>query len=180
MFSIRKVYKMLGFTSDEPIPKSRQHEIKKKRRYPMADNPSQKSFAERLVSDELADQSTEDNSPEPSKKKERKEILTPAKKEKIKKIRKEEDLLRGALEDLEEEISSLRSVRSQMEKKIKSASRELGTTQRQELEMQNKINTLKSKENDLVKKTASTKEKLDAISQKIEKVKSIERQLKEM
>ena len=168
--NVRKIYKRLKDTS--PAPRKRRDTQKSDTLMGNDSTP----FAEKLIADNRAKENPSVSTPALTPA-DVQALITPAKKQKIK---KEKDLLQDALQDLENELKSLRVTRSQMERKVKSASLELGSTQRQELEMQNKINTLKRKENLLLKKSGSTKEKLEAVSKKIEKIKTIERQLKEM
>src|SRR3989338_706799 len=161
--NIQKLYKRLHTTSDKALVKK----IKRKTNN-NGDGMDEKPFAEKLLSEDL---NNEKNVPAD---KSEKTISAP-----VKKLKKEKDLLKDALQDLESELQSLRTVRAQMERKIKSASRELGNTQRQELELQGKIGALKQKENLLVKKSVATKEKLDALIKKMEKIKTLERQLQD-
>ena len=96
------------------------------------------------------------------------------------KVNKEQNLLQDALRDLEGELRSLRSLRSGMEQKVRLDSKSLSNTQERELEIQNKLNNLKRQENLLIKKTHLTKEKLDIVIKRMEKIKTVERQLEEV
>ena len=92
----------------------------------------------------------------------------------------ERGLLHNALLDLEGELKNLQASRAKVERKVNSISRELGGTQRKEIELQNQINGLKQKENELIKKKGSIKDKIEGLDHKIEKVKAIERELKDV
>lgn len=171
--NIHKIYKRLKFKS------SKLKELPRRRITPKkGDDMGNEStpFAEKLVADDRATEQNASPSTAALTPADVQALLSPVKKQKIE---KEKDLLQDAVRDLEKELKSLRTMRAQMERKVKSASLELGSTQRQELDLQNIINGLKRKENLLIKKTQSTKEKLEAVSKKIENIETVERQLKE-
>ena len=92
----------------------------------------------------------------------------------------EVNLLKDALKDLDKELRNLRSARSQLQKKLDLVSGELGSTQNHEINLRNKISELMKKEAALSKKKSDAKDKLASFDQRIEKMKSIERDLREV
>lgn len=93
-------------------------------------------------------------------------------------MQKERDLLDDALRDLNRELQSLRSARKKLELKMAGFSTQLGTTQNQEFSLRNKISALMKKEADLTKKKTTAKDRLVDLSHKIDKVKTIQNELK--
>lgn len=91
---------------------------------------------------------------------------------------REKDLLKLALRDLDKELKTLRDSKNILTKDLGSFSRELGTTQSKEIELRNKISNLMKEETVLVKKRAETKDKITELNKKIEKVTTVERELK--
>ena len=104
----------------------------------------------------------------------------------MKKVRKQKPgsgkkgLLREALKDLERELRNLRSSRLALETKSKGIGASLGSAQNKEIILRNQISELMKKEAALEKKKTQTKDQLGELNNKIEKVKSIERELKEV
>ena len=93
-------------------------------------------------------------------------------------LQKERDLLDDALQDLNDELRSLSSARKKLESKMTDFSTRLGATQNQEMSLRDKITDLMKKEAALTKKKTTTKDKLVDLDQKIEKVRTIQNELK--
>src|SRR3989344_2431621 len=93
-------------------------------------------------------------------------------------LQKDRALLGGALRDLNRELQGLRSARKRLELKMANFSTQLGDTQDKEIGLRNKISELMKKEAALTKKKATTKDKLGNVDQKIEKVRTIQAELK--
>ncbi len=92
-------------------------------------------------------------------------------------LKKDRDLLRQALQDLENELSALRSSKKELEGKLRESSRQLDTVKSQEIKLRNLISLSMKKESTLLKKKNFAKDKLAEISKKMEKVRTIEREL---
>lgn len=90
---------------------------------------------------------------------------------------KERELLKGALQDLEAELKQLRHSKKQLEEKFKGASGHLGTLKEQEIKLRNLISLSMKKETTLLERKNSLKDKLVEVTKRMEKVKSIEREL---
>lgn len=90
------------------------------------------------------------------------------------------NLLTDAIHDLDQELLHLRSARSQLQKKLNLVSGELGSTQSEEIDLRNKISELMRKEAVLSKKKTEAKDKIVSFDQRIEKIKSIERDLQKL
>ena len=99
---------------------------------------------------------------------------------KTKEIETEKDLLAEALIDLNKELNKLRSAKKRLENKTRNVSSELDNTQSLEVSLRNKISELMRIESQLVKKKASTRDKMTSLDRKIEKVKSVERELRDV
>ena len=95
-------------------------------------------------------------------------------------VSKEEDLLKDALTDLDRELRSLRASRRQLELLMEDVSGKLGYTQEREIALRNKISELMKQETVLEGKKSSCKDKLNNVLKRIEKVRTIETQLKEV
>lgn len=93
-------------------------------------------------------------------------------------LRKDRELLGGALKDLNNELQGLRNARKRLELKMASYSSELGNTQEKEISLRNKISELMKKEAAVTKKKTTAKDKIAIMDQKIEKVKTIQAELK--
>ncbi len=93
-------------------------------------------------------------------------------------LQKERDLLDDVLRDLNDELRSLRSARKKLESNMAKCSTQLGATQNQEISLRNKITDLMKKEAALTKKKTTAKDKLVDLDQKIEKVRTIQNELK--
>ncbi len=93
-------------------------------------------------------------------------------------MHKERTLLDAALRDLNRELASLRNSRKKLETKMAELSNNLGSTQNKEINLRTEISELMKKEANLTKKKTSTKDQLVDIDQKIEKVRSIQVNLK--
>ncbi|GEM_PF-4778327 len=93
-------------------------------------------------------------------------------------LHKDRELLGGALRDLERELQSLRTTRKKLELKMGNFSSQLGSTQDKEISLRNKISELMKQEATITKKKATAKDKLALIEQKMEKVRAIQSELK--
>lgn len=96
----------------------------------------------------------------------------------MKKLKREKDLLKEALQDLDRELKALRSSKTQLEKKLDGTSSKLETIKSQQLKLRDLISYSMKKEGDLVKRKSSAEEKIAAIDKKIEKVKTIGQELR--
>ncbi|MDP3640506.1 MAG: hypothetical protein Q8R53_04900 [Nanoarchaeota archaeon] len=94
------------------------------------------------------------------------------------KLKKEKDLLKEALQDLDRELKTLHSSKVQLEKKLGGTSSKLETIKTQQLKLRDLISYSMKKESELVKRKASIEEKTAAIEKKIEKVKTIGQELR--
>ena len=90
------------------------------------------------------------------------------------------ELLGEALADLERELRELLSSKRSLDQRLVSVSLELEKVQAKKIRLQTQIATSLEKEGSLTKKKAATKDRVTALEQKIQKVKSIERDLKEV
>ena len=93
------------------------------------------------------------------------------------KLKKDRDLLRQALQDLENELSLLRSSKKTLEAQLRDSSRQLDTVKNQEIKLRNLISLSMKKEATLLKKKNTAKDKLAEVNKKMEKVRTIEREL---
>ena len=93
-------------------------------------------------------------------------------------MQKERNLLDDALRDLNRELQSLRRARKKLELKMTGFSTQLGATQNQEFSLRNKISGLIKKEAALNKQKTTAKDKLVDLNHKIDKVKTIQNELK--
>ncbi len=93
------------------------------------------------------------------------------------KIKKEKELLKAALLDLEKELQELRAAKIQLETKFKRSSQGLGTLKEQEIKLRNLISAAMKKETVLLEKKNSLKDKLAEVIKRMEKVRTIEREL---
>jgi hypothetical protein len=96
------------------------------------------------------------------------------------KISTERVLLRGALQDLNKEMHRLGGQKRSLEYSMDKVSRELTSTQNTELRLRAKASQLLKIEATLGKEKAATKDKLVALDKRIEKVKAIRRELKDV
>lgn len=90
------------------------------------------------------------------------------------------NMLDDALSDLGKELRDLHSSRRTLNQLFVAASSELEKVQARKVKWQTQIATASEKETKLMKKKAAAKDKMMALDQKIQKVKSIERELKEV
>ena len=93
---------------------------------------------------------------------------------------KEQNMLKAAMTDLEEELRKLRVSRGRLENKVNKVSQQLSLAQSQEIELRDRISQLMRTETDLENKKTKIKDKMAVLSKKIEKVRSIGRELKEV
>ncbi len=93
-------------------------------------------------------------------------------------LKKDRELLGGALKDLNHELQGLRNARKRLELKMADYSSELGNTQDREISLRNKISELMKREAAITKKKTTAKDKIALMDQKIEKVKTIQTELK--
>ena len=93
------------------------------------------------------------------------------------KLKKDRDLLRQALQDLENELSLLRSSKKTLEAQLRDSSRQLDTVKSQEIKLRNLISLSMKKEATLLKKKNTAKDKLGELNKKMERVRTIEREL---
>lgn len=98
----------------------------------------------------------------------------------MKKLVKERELLKEAIRDLENELRSLRKSKAELEEKFSKDSSKLDFVKSQEIRLRNLISLSMKKEAELIKKKDKVKGKLAEINHKIEKVRSIERELEEV
>ena len=98
----------------------------------------------------------------------------------MKKLHKERDLLKDALRDLDTELEKMESSKHELEKKVRSDSEKLDFVKGQEIRLRNLISLSIQKEDSLQKKKNKLKDKLAEVNKKIEKVKAVERELKDV
>lgn len=98
----------------------------------------------------------------------------------MKQLRKQRDMLRAALKDLNTELRSLRASKKELEEKLKNDTGKLDFVKGQELKLRNLISLSMKKEDLLAKKRNKTKDKLTEVNEKIDKVKSVERELQDV
>jgi len=94
------------------------------------------------------------------------------------KLKKEKNLLKEALQDLDRELKTLCSSKTQLEKMLGGTSSKLATIKTQQLKLRDLISYSMKKETDLVKRKTSIEEKMATIEKKIEKVKTIGQELR--
>ena len=95
----------------------------------------------------------------------------------MKKLRAQRDLLRDALGDLEQELKKLRALKKELEQKTRTDSGRFNTIKNQESRLRKLLALAITKEDDLLKKKTKTKDKLEKVLKKIEKVDAINREL---
>ena len=66
------------------------------------------------------------------------------------KFKKEQELLQGALQDLEDELKQLRTSKNELEKKVNNSSSQLNTLKEQEIKLRNLISLSMKKEASLI------------------------------
>ena len=98
----------------------------------------------------------------------------------MKKLRNERNIMRDALRDLQKELKTLRSSKIRLEREMAEKSVKLEGVQDQVIRLREIISLAMRKEAILIKKVESAKNKIDLVDKKIEKVKSIERDLKDV
>lgn len=98
----------------------------------------------------------------------------------MKKLKKQRDMLKAALKDLNSELRSLRFSKRKLEEKLKTDAGKLDFVKGQELKLRNLISLSMKKEEALTKKKSRTKDQLAGLNEKIDKVKSVERELKDV
>ena len=94
-------------------------------------------------------------------------------------VEKYKVLFKDVLRDLDAELHALRSRRRRLEARLAEFSNALGSTQNKEIELRDKISALMKKETLLMKRRSTAKDEVMEVTKKIEKVSSIERQLRE-
>ena len=92
----------------------------------------------------------------------------------------QQNLLKEALQDLEKELKTLQNAKGRLDNQSERVSGDISMTQAQEIELRTKISNFMKKEALLVKKKTLLKDRIIALDKKIEKVSSIERELKEV
>ena len=92
----------------------------------------------------------------------------------------QQNLLKEALQDLEKELKALQNAKGRLDNQSERVSGDISMTQAQEIELRTKISNFMKKEALLVKKKTLLKDRIIALDKKIEKVSSIERELKEV
>lgn len=95
-------------------------------------------------------------------------------------IKTERGLLTQALRDLNNELKVLQKSRRFLERKMEKFTGNLGVTQQQEIKLRNEISSLMKKEHEIIKNIAGTKDRFQSVGKRIEKIKGIERELKEV
>lgn len=98
----------------------------------------------------------------------------------VKKLRTERDLMKDALQDLVKELKALRASKSRLEKKANASSSKYDNIQAQMIRLRELISLAMKKEAVLVKKRTILKDKIQILNNKIDKVESIRRELKEV
>ncbi len=95
----------------------------------------------------------------------------------MKKLQAQRNLLRDALADLEEELRKLRASKKELEQKIRTDSGKFDLVKSQESRLRKLLTLSIAKEEMLLKKKTITKEKLEKVVKRIEKVEMIDREL---
>ncbi len=95
----------------------------------------------------------------------------------MKSLQKERDLLRGAVNDLKEELKSLQAQKKEYEQTLRDVSRKTDIIKEQEIKLRNLISLSMKKEAALLKKKGTAKDKIAEVEKKIEKVTTVKRQL---
>ena len=98
----------------------------------------------------------------------------------MKKLKKERDMLADALHDLEKELKELRSSKKELTQQFSETTSQLERTQDRKIKLQTQIASAMFKETNLLKKKNQVKDKMFSLDERISKVKSIERDLKEV
>ena len=94
--------------------------------------------------------------------------------------KRERDLLKETFIDLENELKLLRSSRRKLEQKMGTVSKHLSSVQAEEIQLRNEISELMKKETNLEKNRSGLKDKMTDLTKRIDKVKSIGRELKDI
>ena len=94
--------------------------------------------------------------------------------------KRERDLLKETFIDLENELKLLRSSRRKLEQKMGTVSKHLNSVQAEEIQLRNDISELIKKETNLEKNKTGLKDKMEDLTKRIDKVKSIGRELKDI
>ena len=95
----------------------------------------------------------------------------------MKKLQAQRDLLRDALQDLDQELKKLRASKKELEQNLRADSGKFNTVKEQESRLRNLMTLFMKKEDILLQKKTKAKEKLEAVSKKIDKVKTVQREL---
>lgn len=93
------------------------------------------------------------------------------------KIKKEQGLLQEALRDLDIELRALRKSKKDLEQKLNLSSQKLNLLKEQEIKLRNLISLSMKKEAALLNRKNNLKDRLGEVTKRIEKVKTIEREL---
>ncbi len=95
-------------------------------------------------------------------------------------VKKEHNLLKAALVDLENQLTKLRSSKRGQEKKLDSVADKIIKVQDMEVRLREAISRLMKTESNLDKEKENCKDKLTVLRRKIEKIRSIQNDLKEV
>ncbi len=98
----------------------------------------------------------------------------------MKKINQERDVLKTVIKDLDEELHVLRSSKKRIEERLSSDLSQLDSVKSQEIKYRNLISEAMKKEATLLKKRNNAKDKLEELNKKIDKIKSIEREMEDV
>ncbi len=98
----------------------------------------------------------------------------------MKQLLKERTLLRAAVRDLNTELRALQASQRDIERKLNKDSSQLDKVKDQEIKWRNLISQSMKTETDLLKKKNKAKDKLAELNKKIDRVKTVERELEEM
>ena len=98
----------------------------------------------------------------------------------VDKLKTQRDLLRDAIQDLDQELQGLQGQKKDIERKLREASSQLDFVKEQEIRLRNLISLSMKKEGLLLKKRQQAKDKLGDLDKRIEKVKAVERELKDV
>lgn len=95
----------------------------------------------------------------------------------MKKLQAQRNLLREALADLEGELQKLRAAKKELQQNLRTDSGKFNMVKSQESRLRKLLALSIAKEEMLLKKKTITKEKLEKVMKRIEKVETIDREL---
>lgn len=95
-------------------------------------------------------------------------------------VKKEHNLLKAALIDLENQLIKLRSSKRGQEKKLNSVADKINKVQEMEVRLREAVSRLMRTESNLDKEKEVCKDKLSVLRKKIEKIRAIQNDLKEV